>query len=179
MRRVVWAEYVSIDGVVDEPSWTRPFWNDELSAMQQEQLFRSDALLLGRVTYEGFAKAWPNMTDTEGFADRMNALPKHIASRTLKTAAWNATVIEGDVVDAVSRLKRTSGGDLLIYGSAGLVETLVPHDLIDEYRLMVHPVVVGKGRHAFRNGVANKTLRLTDAKTLGSGVVVLKYEPPR
>ena len=179
MRRVVWAEYVSLDGVVDEPSWTMPFWNEELSAMQKEQLFRSDALLLGRVTYEGFAKAWPNMTDAEGYADRMNALPKHVASRTLKTAAWNATVIEGDVADAVSRLKGTAGGDLLIYGSAGLVETLMPHDLIDEYRLMVHPVVVGRGRHAFRNGVTNKALRLTDAKTLGSGVVVLKYEPPR
>ena len=179
MRRVVWAEYVSIDGVVDDPSWTTPFWNDELSVLQKEQLFRSDALLLGRVTYEGFAKAWPGITDDEGFADRMNALPKHVASRTLKTAAWNATVIEGDVVNAVSRLKRTSGGDLLIYGSAGLVETLVPHDLIDEYRLIVHPVVVGKGRHAFRNGIANKTLRLTETKTLTTGVVFLMYEPTR
>src|SRR5262245_6594949 len=109
MRRVVWAEYVSVDGVVDDPSWTAPFWNDELSRMQKEQLFRSDALLLGRVTYEQFAKAWPGMTDPDGFADRMNTLPKYVASRTLKAADWNATVIDGDAVDAVSRLKRKPG----------------------------------------------------------------------
>jgi dihydrofolate reductase len=102
MRRVVWAEYVSADGVVDEPSWTGPFWNDELSQMQKAQLFRSDALLLGRVTYEGFAKAWPKMTDESGFANRMNSLPKHVASRALKQAEWYATVIEGDVAGAVS-----------------------------------------------------------------------------
>ena len=104
---------------------------------------------------------------------------EHVASRTLRTADWNATVIEGEVVDAVSKLKATSGADLLIYGSASLVQTLIAHDLIDEYRLMVHPVVVGKGRHAFRDGIANKNLRLTDAKPLSSGVVVLFYEPVR
>jgi dihydrofolate reductase len=180
MRRVVWAEYVSIDGVVHEPSWTAPFWNDELAKLQKEQLFRSDALLLGRVTYEAFAKAWPGRTDDDGgFTTRMNTLPKHVASRTLKTADWNATIIEGNVGEAVSNLKRTSGGDLLIYGSAGLVETLARHDLIDEYRLMVHPVVVGKGRHAFREGVTDKTFRLIEAKSLSSGVIVLLYEPAR
>jgi len=180
MRRVVWAEYVSVDGVVDEPSWTAPFWNDELAKLQKEQLFRSDALILGRITYEAFAKAWPGRTDDdEGFTRRMNTLPKHVASRTLKTAEWNATIIEGNVPEAVSKLKRTPGGDLLIYGSADLVQTLGSHDLIDEYRLMVHPLVVGKGRHAFRDGVATKALRLTAAKPLSSGVVVVSYEPAR
>lgn len=179
MRKVVWAAYVSVDGVVEDPSWTRPFWNDELSQMQKEQLFRSDALLLGRVTYEGFAKAWPAMTVAEGFAHRMNTLPKHVASRTLKKADWNATVIEGDVAEAVSNLKRTTGGDLLIYGSARLVQSLLPHDLIDEFRLMVHPVIVSRGRHAFGDGIAAKTMRLTDVKPLKSGVVVLSYQPAR
>jgi len=179
MRRVVWAQYVSVDGVVDDPSWTAPFWNDELSRMQREQLFRSDALLLGRVTYELFTNAWPGRTDPEGFADRMNSLPKYVASRTLKTADWNATVIAGDVVDAVSHLKQKSGQDLLIYGSAGLAHSLVMHDLVDEYRLMVHPVVVGRGRHLFRDGVPTKALRLADARTLTSGVVVMFYEPVR
>jgi dihydrofolate reductase len=132
MRRVVWAEYVSVDGVVDEPSWTGPFWNDEIAKIQKEQLFRSDALLLGRVTYEGFVNAWPNMTDSEGFADRMNRLPKYVASRTLKHAKWNATVIAGDVAETVSELRREKGGDILIYGSATLAHTLVERDLIDE-----------------------------------------------
>jgi dihydrofolate reductase len=179
MRRIVWAEYVSIDAVVDDPSWTGPFWNDELQQMQKEQLFRSDALLLGRATYEAFAKAWTNMTDPDGFADRMNSLPKHVASRTLKRAAWNATVIEGDVATAVAELKQQPGKDILIYGSAGLVQTLIQHDLVDEYRLMVHPVMVGNGKHLFRNAVGPKTLNLVDAKRLRSGVVVLFYEPAR
>ena len=179
MRRVVWAEYVSVDGVVDDPSWTGAFWNDELSRMQKEQLFRSDALLLGRVTYEAFAQSWPTMTDPDGFADRMNRLPKHVASRTLKKFDWNAKPIEGDVADGVARLKQQSGGDLLIYGSASLVSSLIPHDLIDEYRLMVHPVVVGRGRHLVRDIAQTKTLKLTDTKTLTSGVVVLSYEPAR
>ena len=179
MRRVVWAEYVSIDGVVDEPSWTGPFWNDEISRIQREQLFRSDALLLGRVTYEGFANTWPNMTDPDGFADRMNRLPKYVASRTLKEPKWNATKITGDVADAVSRLRRETGGDVLIYGSATLVYTLVEHDLIDEFRLMVHPIVVGRGKHLFRDEAARKTLRLMDVKTTSSGVAVMVYEPAR
>src|SRR5262249_2954824 len=104
MGRVVWAEYVSVDGVVDNPTWTGSFWNDEIANLQKEQLFRSDALLLGRVTYEAFAASWPAMSDPDGFADRMNRLPKYVASRSLKEATWNATVIRGDVVDAVSRL---------------------------------------------------------------------------
>lgn|SRR5215813_2102426 len=179
MRRVVWAEYVSVDGVVDDPSWTMPFWSKELEQMQRAQLFRSDALLLGRVTYEAFVAAWPQRTDAEGFADRMNSLPKYVASRTLKETTWNARLIEGDVATAVAALKRQPGQDILIYGSAGLVNSIMPHDLVDEYRLMVHPVVVGRGRHLFRDGVATTNLRLADAKKLTSGVVVLLYEPAR
>ena len=179
MRRVVWAEYMSVDGVVDDPSWTREFWNDELSRMQKEQLFRSDALLLGRVTYEAFAQTWPTISDPEGFADRMNSLPKYVASRTLKKFDWNAKPIDGDAADGVARLKQQAGGDLLIYGSASFVSSLVPHDLIDEYRLMVHPVIVGRGGHLVRSVAQAKTLTLTDAKTLTSGVVVLSYQPVR
>src|SRR5215510_2116949 len=149
MRRVVLAEYVSIDGVVEDPSWTGPFWNDDIARVQKDQLFRSDALLLGRVTYETFVAAWPTVTDSQGFADRMNRLPKHVASRTLKHVSWNATVIQDDVPEAVARLKRENGGDLLVYGSAVLVRTLVQHDLIDEFRLMVHPIIVGRGKQMF------------------------------
>lgn len=177
MRRIVWVEYMSIDGVVEEPSWTAVFWNDELAELQKTQLFRSDALLLGRVTYELFAKSWPDRRDPNGFADRMNRLPKHVASRTLKRPVWNAKVIPGDVAEAVAKMKQQPGDDILIYGSGTLVQTLFERDLIDEYRLMLHPIVVGHGGRLFANGVSSKTLRLANSTMLSSGVVVLSYEP--
>jgi dihydrofolate reductase len=179
VRQVVWVECVSVDGVVDEPSWTAAFWNDEIAKIRKEQLFRSDALLLGRVTYEAFANSWPSITDPDGFADRMNRMPKHVASRTIKETKWNATVIQGEVRDAVTRMKAEDGGDILVYGSATLVHTLVEHDLIDKFRLMVHPIVVGRGQHLFREGIAMKTLRLVETTPISSGIVVLSYEPVR
>ena len=180
MRRVVLAEYVSLDGVMEEPSWTAPFWNDELGKYQHDQLFRSDALLLGRVTYQGFAASWPSMEATEGdFAVRMNTLPKYVASTTLRELEWNAQLIEGDVPAAVTELKQQPGQDILIYGSGELVRTLTQHNLIDEYRLMVHPVVLGSGKRLF-DGVSDApALKLTDTVTFSSGVVSLVCEPAR
>ncbi len=180
MRRVVAAEFVSVDGVMEEPSWTAPFWSDELGTYQHAQLFRSDALLLGRVTYQGFAASWPSMEATEGdFAVRMNTLPKYVASTTLQQLEWNASLIEGDVPAAVTKLKQQPGQDILIYGSGELVRTLTEHDLIDEYRLMVHPVVVGSGKRLFDGIRDASTLKLTDTVTFSSGVVALVYEPAR
>ena len=179
MRRVVWAEYVSVDGVVDEPVWTGPFWNEEIATLQKEQLFRSDALLLGRITYEAFAASWPTMSDPDGFADRMNQVPKYVASRSLKAASWNATVLQGDVADAVSRLRREAGRDILMYGSATLAHSLIERDLIDEFRLMIHPIVVGHGRHLFERGASNKTLKLRSTTTTATGIVIAVYEPAR
>ena len=117
MRKLVHAIYVSLDGVVDEPAWTGPFFNDELAALQHQLLFASDALVLGRVTYEGFAAAWPTMTDEGDFAVRMNTMPKYVASRTLTTTAWNAELLPDDPIAAVAALKQAPGGDLLLYGS--------------------------------------------------------------
>src|SRR5689334_16837865 len=117
MRKIKLAMYVSLDGVVENPAWTGPFWNDELAKLQYDYLFSSEALLLGRVTYEGFAAAWPKMTDTGEFGVRMNTMPKFVASRTLAEAEWNATILNGDVPAAVARLKEQPGQDLLIYGS--------------------------------------------------------------
>jgi dihydrofolate reductase len=180
VRRVVLAEYVSLDGVMEEPSWTAPFWNDELAAYQRDQLFRSDALLLGRVTYQDFAAAWPSMEETEGdFAVRMNTLPKYVASTTLHELEWNASPIEGDVPAAVTKLKQQPGQDILIYGSGELVRTLTEHNLIDEYRLMVHPVVVGSGKRLFEGVGDAPTLQRTDTVAFSSGVVALAYEPAR
>ena len=156
------------------------FWNDEHAKYAHDQLFASDALLLGRVTYEGFAATWPSMEDFEGdFAVRMNTLPKFVVSTTLdEPLEWNnSTLIKGNVAEEVSKLKQQPGQDILMYGSAGLMHTLMQHDLIDEYRIWVHPVVVGSGKRLFRDGIDQTALKLADAKTFGSGAVVLSYQP--
>src|SRR5262245_49705316 len=190
MGRVVAAEYVTVDGVMTDPGgvgeierggWSSPYFDDELAKDQSEQLFASDGLLLGRVTFEGFAAAWPSMEETEGeFAVRMNTLPKFVASKTLEEPlGWNGTLLKGDVAQAVETLKEQPGRDLLIYGSGELLNSLHPHGLIDEYRLMVFPVTLGMGSHLFREGSGKRDLRLTDAKMTSSGVALLTYHPAR
>jgi dihydrofolate reductase len=180
MRKVIASEYVTLDGVMDMEAaekWHFPYWNDDLEKFAHDQLFAADALLLGRVTYQGFAASWPSITDEQGFADRMNNLPKFVASRTLKEAQWNAALIKGDVVDEVSKLKQQPGQDILIYGSGELVRALMRHGLIDEYRLLVHPVVLGSGKRLFPDGVETKVLRLVDTMATSMGVVILTYQP--
>jgi dihydrofolate reductase len=184
--RVVAAEYVTVDGVMADPGgvgeiehggWSNPYFDEELGKYQTDQLFASDALLLGRVTFEGFAAAWPSMEETEGtFAVRMNGLPKFVASRSLKPPlVWNGTLLDGDLVEEVSKLRQAPGRDLLIYGSGELVNSLHPHGLIDEYVLMVFPVTLGVGKHLFRQGTDKTDLKLTNAKTTAAGVAVLTY----
>ena len=187
MSRIVAAEYVTADGVMQDPggrgeiergAWSNPYWNDELAKVQAELLFASDALLLGRVTYEGFAATWPEMEDEEGeFAKRMNAMPKYVASRTLKSAEWNGSIITGDVPEAVARLKEQRDRNLLLYGSGALLNTLLGHDLIDQYRIMIHPVVLGQGKRLFREASEEKPLRLVDVSTTSTGVMIADYEP--
>jgi dihydrofolate reductase len=176
MRRLVVTEYVSLDGIFDEPgNWSFPFWNEEAFQFKFEELFASDAQLLGRRTYEGFAKAWPTMSDEVGFADRMNNMPKYVVSTTLQNPEWtNTTVIRENVPEAVAQLKQEPGKDILVAGSGQLVQTLAEHDLVDEYRLMVHPIVLGSGNDLFHNRMV---LQLVDTKRFSSGIVVLTYEP--
>jgi dihydrofolate reductase len=132
------------------------------------------------VTYQGFAKAWPSMNDEAGFADRMNNMPKYVVSKTLKEVGWNnSRLIKGNIVEEVEKLKKQPGQDILLAGSAELVHTLTQHDLVDEYRLMVHPIVVGKGKRLFRDGIGKKALRLVDTKNFSSGIVVLTYQPEK
>ena len=161
---------------MEEPAWTMPYWNDEIARFKFDQLFASNALLLGRVTYQGFAKAWPSMTDQEGFADRMNSLPKYVASTTLHEAEWDASFIKEDIAEEVASLKQKSGQNLLVYGSGEFVHTLMQHNLIDELRLLVYPVVLGKGKRLFKDG-SKATLKLVETKTFSSGVVLLSYQP--
>ena len=188
MRNVVAAEYVTIDGVMQDPGgvgeiehggWSSRYFNEELAQHQSRQLFASDALLLGRVTFESFAGAWPSMEETEGdFAVRMNTLPKFVASRSLtEPLPWNGTLLKGEVAEAVSALKQQPGQDILIYGSAQLVNTLLAADLIDRYQLMIFPVTLGAGKQLFHSGNELRRFGLTDATTTSEGVALLTYEP--
>lgn len=187
MRKVVVSVFVTLDGVMEDPGgaegfkhggWQIPFFDEDLNRYARELLFASDALLLGRVTYQQFAAAWPSITDEEGFADRMNSLPKYVASTTLQEPlAWNATLLTGEVAEAVAKLKQQPDGDLLVQGSGQLAHTLLRHKLIDTYQLWVHPVVLGSGRRLFGDGDPPTRLRLVDTKTTGSGVLLLTYQP--
>lgn len=182
MRNLIVTEFLSLDGVMEEPRWTAPYWNHEIAEIKQAESLASSALLMGRVTYEGFASAWPNSTD-EG-ADLMNSLPKHVVSSTLTSLEWNnSSLLVGDVARQVRQLKEGrlmegTGSDILVYGSAMLVQTLMAHGLVDLYRLLVYPVVVGGGKRLF-SGPTPATLRLTESRTFSSGVVMLCYAPER
>jgi len=178
MGKIFAVEYVTLDGVFEEPGiWSGPYFNDELVKFQQDNLAECDGLLLGRVTYDGFSKAWPAMeAETGDFGVRMNSIPKWVASTTLTAPTWNASVLEGDVPTAVAALKEQDL-TLMVAGSATLVETLRANGLIDEYRLMIYPLVAGSGRRLIPDGAAPGELKLTDAATTDSGVIVARYVP--
>jgi dihydrofolate reductase len=186
MSNVVVAMFLTLDGVMEDPSgsegfqhggWQLPFFDPDMATGVRDGLFAAGALLLGRVTYEQFAAAWASMPDEEGFAERMNTMPKYVASTTLREPlAWNATLLDGDMPAAVAKLKQQPGGDLLVQGSGTLVRTLMQRNLIDAYQLWVHPVVLGSGKRLFANGVAPTSLQLVDTKTTSAGVVALTYQ---
>jgi dihydrofolate reductase len=179
MSRVVVTEFVTLDGVMEAPEkWTFPFGNEEVAKFKRDELFESDALLLGRVTYQGFAAAWPSRTDEQGFADRMNSLPKFVVSTTLNQVDWkNSRLIKSNVTEEVTRLKQQPGQGILIYGSGQLVDSLMQHGLIDEYRLMVYPLVLGSGKRLFRDMHDTTALSLVESQAFSTGVVVLTYHP--
>jgi dihydrofolate reductase len=184
--RIVVTEFVSLDGVVEAPGGGEDFrhggWSFEISRGEEGDKFKldealsSDALLLGRVTYDGFAAAWPSR-DGE-FADKFNTMPKYVVSSTLEDPEWNnSTVLSGDVGEEVAKLKREQDGDIVVHGSPRLVQTLIEHDLVDEFRLMVFPVVLGSGKRLFGDTSDKKPLRLVDSKVVGDGVAILVYAP--
>jgi dihydrofolate reductase len=188
MGRIVVTEYVSLDGVMEAPGGGEGFkhagWTFKINRGKEGDQFKLDetlnteALLLGRVTYEGFAAAWPLMTDEVGFADKFNSMPKYVVSSTLEKAEWNnSTVLKGDVVEEVSKLRQRLDGDIVVHGSAQLVQTLIEHDLVDELRLMVFPVVLGTGKRLFGDTSDKKRLRLAESKAVGDGIAILIFEP--
>jgi len=215
MRKLIVSEFVSLDGVMQAPGgaeedprggfkhggWSLQFWNEEAMAYKSDELSATDAILIGRVTYEIFAGAWPTMIDDdvvnlikdgggdsesikaaapEGnpFADRMNSLPKYVASRTLDKVEWNnSTLIKGNLAEKIGKLKEQPGQDIVVHGSGDLVQSLIREGLVDEYRLMVFPIVLGSGKRIFQESSDTKGLKLVDAKPFKTGVVVLTYEP--
>jgi dihydrofolate reductase len=190
MRNIVVSEFVSLDGVVEDPGgaekfkhggWSFKFRDDQVPKYKLDEVFASDALLLGRVTYEGFAKAWPSVKDDVGFADKMNSMPKYVVSTTLKKVDWNnSRLIKANVVEELKKLKQQPGKDILVYGSGKLVNTLLQHDLVDEFRLMVHPVVLGSGKRLFDDPAETmKVLKLAESRTFPSGIVLLSYRPAK
>jgi dihydrofolate reductase len=187
VSKIVVSQFVTVDGVFEDPGGSENHehggWalqidrGPEGDTFKLDEVMNSEALLLGRVTYEGFAEAWPSR---EGeFADKFNTMPKYVASSTLGEPMWdNTTVINGDVAGEVAKLKEQEGGDILVNGSSQLVRTLMEHDLVDEYRLMVFPVVLGSGKRLFADGVGKMQLRLAEATPVGpDGVVILVYRP--
>jgi class 3 adenylate cyclase/dihydrofolate reductase len=181
-------EFVTLDGIMEAPgheehpdgknSWALQHATEDMQRFKIEEVFAVDALLLGRVTYQIWAAFWPSAPRDEGFADRMNTLPKYVVSKSLRNVEWsNSTLLSGDVAEEVSNLKRQPGGDILLSGSADLVNTLMDHDLIDEYRLAVYPVVLGSGKHLFRHRPQIHHMRLRETRSFASGVVLLSYEP--
>jgi dihydrofolate reductase len=186
MGKVVVTEFVSLDGVMEDPGgaedyrhggWTFEFdRGEEGNKFKLDEIFEAEAQLLGRVTYEGFAAAWPEREDPGGFAERMNSMPKYVVSSTLREASWNnTTILSGELPDEIARLHREVDGTILVAGSAQLVQGLLEHDLIDELRLMVFPVVLGGGKRLFGDVSAKKPLRLTDSKLVGDGVTIQIY----
>ena len=185
MRELIVTEFITLDGVIEAPGgepthphtgWTIDFFTDEQFQYKLEEVLEAEALLLGRVTYEGFAEAWPLR---EGpFADKLNAMPKYVASTTLTALGWNnSTLLDGDVPAAVTELKQGEGGPIIVAGSATLAHTLIEHDLVDEFRLMVFPVVLGSGKRLFPDSPDKRTLRLVESTQFPSGVVVQHYRP--
>jgi dihydrofolate reductase len=188
MGRIIVTEFVSLDGVMEAPGGGEDYkhagWTFEISRGDEgnkfklDETFDSEALLLGRVTYEGFAKAWPSMHGE--FADKFNSMPKYVVSSTLKSADWNnSTILSGNVLEEVTALKKKLQGNIVVHGSARLVQALAANDLIDELRLMIFPVILGSGKRLFGEMDAKKPMKLVSSQTVGDGVGILIYEPKR
>jgi dihydrofolate reductase len=189
MGKIVVSEFVSLDGVFEDPggsegtklgAWTFKFKRGaDGDKFKFDETMASDALLLGRITYEGFAQAWPGRTDDAGFADKFNSMPKYVVSTTLKTADWNnSTIITSNVVEEIQKLRQKTGGNIAVHGSGKLVKTLMENNLVDQYNLMVFPIVLGSGRRLFNDLDTPVILKLISTQEVGpDGVVILTYHP--
>jgi dihydrofolate reductase len=191
MRKVVVGTFLTVDGVMQAPGgpeedreggfehggWSVNYWDDVMGQRIAESTLQAGALLLGRKTYEIFAAHWPHVGDDDPVAAKLNSVPKYVASRTLDEATWNnSTLIEGEVAEAVARLKEEPGGEIQVTGSGELIQTLIEHDLVDEYRLWIFPLVLGEGKRLFARGTIPAALKLVDTTTSSTGVLIHTYE---
>jgi len=175
MKKLVVTEFMTLDGVMEAPhEWSFPYWNDDIAEFKNNELFESDTTLLGRITYQGFADAWPARTGD--YADRLNNSPKYVVTTTLENPEWtNSHVIRENLAEEVNRLKLKDGQNILVHGSCTLVQALIEYDLIDEYHLLVYPLILGKGLRLFR-GEVESMLTLFETRPFSSGVVLLRYQ---
>jgi dihydrofolate reductase len=179
MKQIIVTEFLSLDGVMENPSWTFPYWNDEIARFKAEETTANDVLLIGRVTYAGFAAAWPQRTDEASGGRYFNGVRKYVVSNTLDKAEWNNShIIKGDIFNEITRLKQQDGENLVVHGSGTLARWLMQHDLVDRYRLLVYPVILGEGKRLFAEGSAAK-LKLVETRSFSSGVAGLIYETDR
>lgn len=180
MRKIIVTEFITLDGIIEAPhEWSFPYWDDGIATFKQDELMEASALLLGRVTYKGFADAWPEREDDTGFADKMNSMPKYVVSTTLGKPEWNnSTLLNEHAIEEIRKLKEEEGGSILVAGSGELISSLIENDLIDEYRLLVYPIVIGTGKHLF-TGKHHIELNLTEERKFEKGVTLLRYEPVR
>ena len=181
LRKLVVSEWVTLDGVFDADSmkeWFEPYESQDRQEYIKENVLTSDAFLVGRVTYEMLASYWPNQKNNfAGIADRLNSAPKYVVSSTLKKAEWNnSTIIKENLLEEITKLKQQPGQDILVFGSATLVQTLMEADLVDEYRFLVHPIIMGSGKRFFRDEMVATKLKLVKTKTLNSGVILDCYQ---
>ena len=191
MRKLVVGTFVTLDGVMQAPGgpdedrqggfqhggWSFTYWDDLMGQRIVELTLQADALLLGRKTYEIFAAHWPQVGDDDPVAAKLNSIPKHVASRTLDEVTWNnSTLLQGDVAEAVAALKQEPGGEIQVTGSGNLIQTLIRHDLVDEYRLWVFPLVLGEGKRLVADGTIPGALRLVDTTVSSTGVAIHTYE---
>lgn len=180
MRKLIESTFVTTDGVVGEPHrWGTPYWDDEHADYAAGLLFASDALLLGRKTYEDFARVWPTRPAGDEYTDRINSMPKYVPSQTVRPedAIWNATILQGDITEAVNALKAQDGGHILKFGTGALSNTLLDRGLVDEYHFWIFPAVAGTGARLFE-GLDITHLELVDTQTFKSGIVVHRLAPP-
>jgi len=189
MRKIIVSEFVTLDGVMEDPGgaertpnggWSFKFGrSDDQNKFKSDELTACDALLLGRVTYQGFAAAWPTMPGAGAYGERMNSLPKYVVSTKPQTLAWNnSRLITGNVPEELSRLKQQPGQDILVFGSGNLIQTLMAHDLVDQYNLLVHPIVLGGGHRLFQDG-RQAMLKLVDTQRFETGILALIFQADR
>jgi len=191
MRKLVVGTFLTVDGVMQAPGgpdedreggfehggWSVNYWDEVMGGLIVESTLEAGALLLGRKTYDIFAAHWPHVGDHDPIAAKLNSMPKYVASRTTDKVTWNnSTLIKGDVAGAVAALKEQAGGEIQVTGSGDLIQTLIEHDLVDEYRLWVFPVVLGEGKRLFATGAVPAALKLVDTKTSSTGVAIHTYE---